>query len=69
MFLPVFWGGKSVKVTCNTLGNMSHILKVVGIRLLHLPLSKGVGPLKCILQLSSDTLLKILYEDISNYLF
>lgn len=58
-----------MKVTCNILGNMSHIVKIVGIRLLHLPLSKGVGPLKCILQLSSDALLKILYEDIPNSLF
>lgn len=58
-----------MEAICSILGNMSHIAKAVGIRLLHLPLFKEVGPLKCILQLSSDTLLKMLYEDISNYLF
>lgn len=55
--LPGFWAGKSVEVTCSILGNMSHVAKAVGIRFSHLPLSKRVGPLKYILQLSSDMLL------------
>lgn len=58
-FLSGFWAGKSVEVTCRThvLVNMSHIAKADGIRFFHLPLSNRVGPLKCILQLASDTLL------------